>query len=162
MPEPNYFTRWVLRATWRSYYEKKGDSVSCPSHLCGSEVDSLDHAKVCKFLETKFDERKMSHPKEFSKYLVRLNQERFYGDCGLSNWAAILDLSICKLNARSNISIYLSEFDRWKVNVWNDLPRQLSKLSKDLMESEVHRSKGWQTKPPTILSKLDQSLLAQV
>ena len=74
-----------FRATWRSYYEKKGDSVSCPSHLCGSEVDSLDHAKVCKFLETKFDERKMSHPKEFPKYLVRLNQERFYGDCGLSN-----------------------------------------------------------------------------
>ena len=66
-----------FRAAWRGYYEKKGEPVSCPSHLCGVEVDSLAHAKECLFIETKFDARKMSHPKEFAKYLVRLNQERF-------------------------------------------------------------------------------------
>ena len=66
-----------FRAAWRGYYEKRGDSVSCPSHLCGIEVDSLEHAKSCRFLETKFDARRMSHPKEFAKYLVKLSHERF-------------------------------------------------------------------------------------
>ena len=67
-----------FRGTWAGYYKKKkGESVSCPSDLCGTEVDSLAHAKVCPFMETKWDERKMKNPKEVSKYLEKLNSERF-------------------------------------------------------------------------------------
>ena len=66
-----------FRATWAGYYKKRGESVSCHSNLCGTEVDSLAHAKVCPFMETKWDERKMKNPKEMSKYLEKLNSERF-------------------------------------------------------------------------------------
>ena len=65
-----------FKSNWAGHYKKRGESVSCPSDLCGTEVDSLAHAKVCPFMETKWNARKMQNPREVSKYLMRLNIER--------------------------------------------------------------------------------------
>ena len=87
--------------------------MSCPSHLCGLEVDSLDHAKSCHFLETRFDARRMSHPMEFAKYLVNYVMKGSRdGDCVYSDLGfrieQLFKIYVFKLNARSNISFYLS------------------------------------------------------
>ena len=65
-----------FRATWKDYYEKKGEDALCPSELCGTEEDTLEHAKKCKFLNTKWDESRHSNPKELTKFLRALHNER--------------------------------------------------------------------------------------
>ena len=65
-----------FRATWKGYYEKRGEDVLCPSELCGTDEDTLEHAKKCKFLDTKWNDAKSSHPRELSKFLRALNIER--------------------------------------------------------------------------------------
>ena len=41
-----------FRATWQGYCEAKGEDVLCPSGLSGTEEDTLEHAKRCRFLRT--------------------------------------------------------------------------------------------------------------
>ena len=61
-----------FRATWKGYYERKGEDILCLSELCGTEEDTLEHAKKCRFLDTKWNEFKNSNPRELTKFLTLL------------------------------------------------------------------------------------------
>ena len=65
-----------FRATWRGYYEKRGEDALCPSKLCGTEEDTLEHTKECRFLNTKWNDAKCGNPRELTKFLRALNIER--------------------------------------------------------------------------------------
>ena len=60
---------------WRAYYRARGISTSCVSRLCDSE-DTAEHAKICKFMETKWDEKFEKDEKLRARYYVNLHRER--------------------------------------------------------------------------------------
>ena len=65
-----------FRANWRSYYEGKGDSVLCPSDLCGTAEDTLDHMKVCGFLDNSWRPALERNPRDMIKYIRAVSAER--------------------------------------------------------------------------------------
>ena len=60
---------------WRAYYRARGISTRCVSRLCDSE-DTAEHAKICKFMETKWDEKFEEDEKLRARYYVNLHRER--------------------------------------------------------------------------------------
>ena len=73
-----------FRANWQSYHESKGEDALCPSGLCGEELDTLVHAKKCRFLTTKWHKNLDQNPREIAKFLRMLNTER------VSKWRTAL------------------------------------------------------------------------
>ena len=60
---------------WRSYYRARQVSVRCVSRLC-EEDDTADHAKVCKFMETKWKDDYEDDNQKKAEYFARLSRER--------------------------------------------------------------------------------------
>ena len=68
--------RFLAQASgWRSFYRARQLSVRCVSRLC-EEDDTDSHAKVCKFMETKWNDAFEENNKKKAEYYVKLNRER--------------------------------------------------------------------------------------
>ena len=65
-----------FRTNWRSYYEGRGDSVLCPSDLCGTAEDTLEHMKVCGFLDNAWKQTYERNPRDMVKFLRAVSAER--------------------------------------------------------------------------------------
>ena len=69
--------RFMAQASgWKSFYRARQLSVSCVSRMC-VEDDTADHAKICKFMNTKWNEKYEGDNKLTAEYWVKLNRERF-------------------------------------------------------------------------------------
>ena len=64
-----------FRTTWRIYNQKKGIGIGCVMPMCPG-TDDLNHVKVCKFYDTKWDD-KFQLEKDLASYLVKISRERF-------------------------------------------------------------------------------------
>ena len=58
-----------------SYYRARQVSVRCVSRLCEDD-DTAEHAKVCKFMETKWMDKYEEDNKLKAEYFARLSRER--------------------------------------------------------------------------------------
>ena len=68
--------RFLAQASgWKSYYRARGVDTRCVSRLCDSE-DTATHAKICKFMETKWNEKYEDDLKLKAVYYVNLHKER--------------------------------------------------------------------------------------
>ena len=68
--------RFLSQASgWRAYYRARGISTRCVSRLCDAE-DTDAHAKICKFIETKWEEKFEDDIKKKAEYCVNLHRER--------------------------------------------------------------------------------------
>ena len=68
--------RFMAQASgWKTFYRARQMSVNCVSRLCDSE-DTLSHAKICKFMDTKWSKSFEEDNKLKADYVVRLNRER--------------------------------------------------------------------------------------
>ena len=68
--------RFLAQASgWRSYYRARQVSVRCVSRFCEDD-DTLDHAKVCKFMETKWMEKYEDDNRMKAEYFAKLSKER--------------------------------------------------------------------------------------
>ena len=68
--------RFLAQASgWKSFYRARQLSVRCVSRLCDAD-DTASHAKICKFMNTKWLEKFEDDNKLKAEYYVRLNKER--------------------------------------------------------------------------------------
>ena len=61
--------------SWRIYNIKRGNGIKCVMNMC-PENDTFEHAKVCSFYDTKWNEN-WTTEEEIAEYIVALNRERF-------------------------------------------------------------------------------------
>ena len=68
--------RFLAQASgWKSFYRARQLSVRCVSRLC-EEDDTASHAKVCKFMNTKWQDSFDEDNKKKAEYYVKLSRER--------------------------------------------------------------------------------------
>ena len=68
--------RFMAQASgWRSFYRARQLSVTCVSRMC-KEDDTASHAKICKFMNTKWKEKYEGDNKLTAEYYVTLSRER--------------------------------------------------------------------------------------
>ena len=68
--------RFLSQASgWRAYYRARGILTKCVSRMCDAE-DTADHAKICKFMETKWNDKLDEDLLLKAKYYVNLHKER--------------------------------------------------------------------------------------
>ena len=68
--------RFLAQASgWKSYYRARQVSTSCVSRLCDAE-DTAEHAKICKFMITKWKDDYEDDNRMKADYFTRLNRER--------------------------------------------------------------------------------------
>ena len=68
--------RFMAQASgWKSFYRARQLSVNCVSRMCDAE-DTADHAKVCRFMTTKWSDKFEGDNKLTAEYYVKLNKER--------------------------------------------------------------------------------------
>ena len=68
--------RFMAQASgWKSFYRARQLSVSCVSRMCDAD-DTADHAKICKFMFTKWLDKYDGNNKLKAEYYVRLSRER--------------------------------------------------------------------------------------
>ena len=68
--------RFMAQASgWKSFYRARQLSVTCVSRMC-KEDDTAEHAKKCKFMNTKWSDKFEGDNKLSAEYYVKLNKER--------------------------------------------------------------------------------------
>ena len=65
-----------FKRQWRNFYEKKNVSMGCPNRFCPEE-DTLYHAILCPFMESKFrGDGGVYEDYHWARYLIDLSRER--------------------------------------------------------------------------------------
>ena len=64
-----------FKNAWRLYNVKRGVGVRCVNRMCDG-IDELKHAQVCKFYNTKWDDKFLDSESDMAEYILQLNRER--------------------------------------------------------------------------------------